>query len=95
MPQLNEMSNDWDIVKVTIGATGIATPDSQMCQECTMFQSTGTGATVQATGKEETLPLPTTLAESFSLKIDNLDKLTFAGAENDVITIVWRGMIRW
>jgi hypothetical protein len=95
MSRLDEISNDWDILKVTIGAGGTATPDSQFCQECTMFQSTGTGATVKATGKTETLALPTTLNESFTLKITDLAKLSFAGTNGDVITIIWRGLLRW
>lgn len=94
MKTTHDIADDWDIEKVTITGAGTATPEDQPIKDCCFFLSSGSSATVKATGKTATMPVPTSLAEAMSLKIDNLDKLTFAGTDVE-ITIIWLGFVDW
>lgn len=91
-------SKNWGIVTVTIPnpAAAISPTEDINCESCAMFKLSGTGAYVAPKDASNSdIPLPTTLAEAFTLNrvpgMNLKDNLSFYGTAGDVIMIIWKG----
>jgi hypothetical protein len=89
---VNASSGSWGLVKVTIDNPAAAiSPASRPCKSAKIYHLSGTATFVAPTAAAATdLPLPTTLAEAFTIAIENLNQLSFFGTAGDVVMIIWR-----